>query len=151
MCIRDSEFVRLSDWLAETETIVTLPIGASPAVMEVVNAGTADARDLVLQLASGGTNGYTNPAIQNTTTGEWLSFALTGAAANHRLRVETGRAAVERSTDGGTTWISAQGALSLGATQAGLMTLVPGSNYIEFTSDGTPNMTATVRFFAPFE
>lgn len=91
----------LSDWLAETETIVTLPIGASPAVMEVVNAGTADARDLVLQLASGGTNGYTNPAIQNTTTGEWLSFALTGAAANHRLRVETGRAGVERSTDGG--------------------------------------------------
>lgn len=33
-------------------------------------------------------------------------------------------------------------------TQAGLMTLVPGSNYIEFTSDGTPNMTR-VRFFVP--
>jgi len=145
------EFVRLSDWHAEAETVETLAVGASPAVMEVVNAGTADARDLTVELASESASGYVNPTIKNTTTSEWVALALTGATASHRLRVDTGRAAVEQSTDAGVTWASAYTALSMGATQSGLLTLVPGSNYIEITADGMPDMTATARFYAPFE
>lgn len=145
------EFVRLSDWHAEAATTVSLSIGISPAVIEVVNTGTADAHDLTVGLVSDAANGYVNPVIKNTTTGEWVALSLTGATTNHRLRVDTGRAAVEKSTDAGVTWTSAYAALSMGATQAGLLTLVPGSNYIEITADGTPDMTATVRFYAPFE
>ncbi len=145
------EFTRLSDWMAEQETVATLGIGASPAVLEVVNGGTADAMALVVELAAGAAGGYQNPQVTNTTTGESVGVALTAAGPGDRLRLDTGRAAVERSTDGGVTWQPAWGSLSLGPAQAGLLTLVPGSNYIEVTSGGVPDMTATVRFHAPYE
>lgn len=145
------EFVRVSDWHAEALTSSTLGIGASPAVLEVVNHGTADALALTVELAAHGASGYQNPQITNTTTGESVAFGLTAAGPNDRLRIDTEHAALQRSTDGGTTWMSAYGAATLGATQTALMSLVPGSNYIEVTSGGTPDMTLTVAFHAPYE
>lgn len=145
------EFTRLSDWQDEDATITSLGIGASPATLEVVNAGTANVTDLVIEIASEGVDGYVSPRIDNTTTGEWFQVTRTGSTANHRLRIDTGRARVEESTDGGTTWASVYGDLSIGDTQAGLFTLVPGSNFLEVSQVGTPDMTVTVTFHAPYE
>lgn len=144
------EFARLSDWRAEDETIAQLGIGASPAVLEVVNAGTADTRALVVELAAHGPAGYDNPTVRNSTTGESIAIALTAAGPDARLRIDGERYAVEQSTDAGVTWQTAYAAVSLGAAQPGLLSLVPGSNYIEVVS-GSPDMTLTVRFHAPYE
>lgn len=145
------EFTRLSDWMAEAETVAVLGVGAPSGVLEVVNAGTADARAVVVELASAKAGGYQQPQVVNTTTGESVAVALNAGSASHRLRLDGGRMAVERSTDGGATWASAWGQTTLGPTQTGLLTLVPGSNYIEVSSGGSPDMTMTVRFHAPFE
>lgn len=146
------EFVRLSDWYAEVETVVTQIVTASPTTVNVTNAGTADATAVVIELRSRTTNGYINPRIDNIVTGEWLSVARTGSTSSYRQRIDTGKYLVERSTNGGTTWTGDYIALTTGLTQAGLFSLVPGSNYLTVSQpSGTPNITVVVRFYAPFE
>lgn len=146
------EFARLSDWYAETQTVVTQTVVVSPTTISVPNVGTADVTAMTIELQSGGTNGYVNPRIDNIITGEWLSVARTGSTSSHRERINTGKYRVERSTDGGATWTDDYAVLTTGATQAGLFTLAPGDNFLEVSQpSGTPNMTVVVRFYAPFE
>lgn len=146
------EFARLSDWYAEDETVVTQNVSASPATVEVENTGNVVVRNAVVELRALGSNGYINPMVTNTITGEWFQANRTGTNSSHRFRADAGRFAAERSTDGGTTWTDDYSSLAIGGTQAGIITLVPGTNILTVSQpSGTPNMQVVVRFHAPYQ
>ena len=145
-------FRRYSDWYAEAATEVGKTVTASPTAIEVTNGGTADATALVIELAANASNGFVNPRIDNVTTGEWMRVNRTAANSNHRIRIDTGKNRVEYSTDGGNTWTDDYPNLEVEGAQAGLLTLVPGINDLDYSqASGTPNVDVTVTFHAPYE
>lgn len=144
-------FVRLSDWYHEDATVIDEHVSSSPATIEVDNIGTARARNVTIEVWSLGTNGYVSPTITNTTTGESFQILHTGANANHVFRIHAGEFRIERSTDGGTTWIDAYANVSIGATQGTVTSLAPGLNFLTVSqASGTPNFRVVVRFHPPY-
>lgn len=143
------EFARFSDWHAETETVVSQHVTASPTVMQVVNAGTARVTSLSIVIDARAGGGFVNPRVENSQTSEWLQVERSAANGNHVIRIDAARFAVEYSTDGGTAWANDYENLVTGPAQAGLITLVPGANDIAIS--GVTNADVEVRFFAPFE
>jgi len=144
------DFVRLSDWHAEDITTASLGIGTNTATLEVVNTGDANAGEVIVEVESLAAGGFQNIEIRNATTAESIAVAMT-AGAGDILRIDPQRAAIEVSTDGGTTWASAFEGVTLGSTQTGLLTIVPGSNFLEISSAGSPDMQVDVRFYAAYE
>ena len=98
------EFLRLSDWFSETQTVVSQTLSADPTTVNVTNAGDADAREIVVEIAALGASGFANPSITNVLTGETLTVARTAGSSTHRLRIDCGNYAVTRSTDSGSSW-----------------------------------------------
>ncbi|HQV45065.1 MAG TPA: phage tail family protein [Nitrospira sp.] len=140
------EFLRLSDWFAETPTVVTQTLAGSPATVNVTNDGDADAREIVIEIAALGASGFVNPSITNVLTGETFTIARTAGSSAHRLRIDCGNYAVTRSTDSGSSWANEYVNLTVGSTQVGFMRLIPGSQSLTVT--GCTNATITVTFSA---
>lgn len=136
------EFARLSPWFAAAPTVVS---GTNPASLPVINDGSAPARAITITITAAGAGGWDNPKVENPLTGEW--FELTDqAAAGEILRVDTGRMAVERSTDGGVTWVSAYGDFATGPVQVGFLRLEPGPQTLAIAGVGDGEVE--VRFYA---
>lgn len=140
------EFLRLSDWFSETSTVVSQTLSGSPTTVNVTNAGDADAREIVIEIAALGANGFVNPSITNVLTGETFSIARSAGSSTHRLRIDCGNYAVTRSTDSGSSWSNEYANLTVGSTQVGFLRLIPGSQGLTVT--GCTNATITVTFYA---
>ncbi len=142
------EFTRLSDWFAAIETSIVTTVSASPTSITITNDGTAPVRDIVFLLASRSTTGFSAPRITNGTTGETFVTTRVATSSTHRWRVDTGRYAVEYSTNSGTTWTNDYALFSTGSTQVGFMRLLPGPQVITIT--GAPTSTLTISFYATY-
>jgi hypothetical protein len=71
-------------------------LNSDPDTLSITNSGNGPIFNAILTLA--GT--YTDPVIRNTTNGYQVSSLTDGSHANHKLRFDAGRSAVEKSTDG---------------------------------------------------
>ena len=113
-------------------------VTSSPYTFTLINDGPATTRRIVFRLASQATDGFTDPAITNETTGQSWSSTTDGATNSTVLSVNCaaglGRARV--SANGGGAWLDDTINLSLGLTQAVIMELEPGDNELTFESGG---------------
>lgn len=139
-------FVRLSDWLSPTETQLVETVTTTPYTFTASPAGTATINAVTFLLTANAAGGFDAPTLTNNLTGEtWSSTRV--AANGDQLRVDTGRMAVEYSTDGGTTWTPDYANFSFGATQADFMRLGATGNSLTLTNSGTPDCTLDVSWF----
>jgi hypothetical protein len=127
-----------------TFAVFTITSAAPPDgyAFNLINDGDLESQRVVFRFASQAVNGFTNPKIENLTTGAQFQVTGTGATANHVLSVNAapGLGRARLSTDGGYSWADETPNLALGATQAVLMELQPGTNSMRYTDAGTPNL-----------
>jgi len=123
-------------WFAAFNIIVT-----SPFAFTIKNIGPLETRRVIFRLQSNVVNGFTNPSISNTTTGQSFSTTTDGPTATSVLSVNAspGLGRARTSGDGGLAWTDDTVNLQLGSTQAVIMELAPGDNVFSISSDGTPD------------
>lgn len=149
----EATFIRLSDWFDETATTGSQSLSASPTTFSITNPGNARVRiGLVFRLRANATGGFTDPTLENITTGESVTSSRDAASANSELRITPERMAVEYSNDNGSTYADDYTLVTLGATQATLIELEPGVNQMRYTqASGTPNAVLEYSFYAAYE
>jgi hypothetical protein len=127
----------------------TFTITSSPFTFSLINSGDLECHRCIFRLASQGTAGFTNPLIENLTNGQSFSSTTDGATANSVLSVNSapGLGRAQLSADAGATWVDDTPALLLGATQAVLMELQPGTNSFRYTDGGTPNLKLYIAWY----
>lgn len=139
-------FVRLSDWQSPTETTLSETVTTASYQFTASPAGSATVGSIVFLLTANAAGGFDAPSLSNALTGEtWSSTRV--AANGDQLRIDTGRMAVEYSTDGGVTWTPDYANFSIGATQAGFMRFGAYANTLTLTNNGSPNCTLSVSWF----
>lgn len=92
---------------------------------------------------------FTNPVITNTTTGYVLESTRDGVDGTDWLRFDSGRNAVEFSSDSGATWADDQANFVRAAGQVGLMQFAPGANSL--TVEGANGGDVLVEFYETFD
>jgi len=137
-------FQRLSDWFAEDVTTVTQTITGGAGSISLTNGGTADVREIVVEIRANAASGYVNPSITSVLTGETFTYSRTAASSTHRVRIDCGRYAVTRSTDSGTTWADDYAQFSAGLAQDGFIRLIPGAQSWDVA--GCANATVVVTY-----
>jgi hypothetical protein len=135
-------FRRLSDWMAQTLSSVTLPGNGTHVVRA---AGNLPVKDLTIEIAATVANGYASPTIENSVTGERVTVNRTGTTDRHRLRILTARWRALESTDGGSTWSDVTPALVVGSLQATVLNLEPTANVLVVS--GCPGATITISWY----
>lgn len=128
-------------------------VTASPTTFTLTNNGSVETRRIVFYLVAQASNGWTNPAIENTTTGQKINITDSSPTTSTRLCINcaSGLGAMDKSTDGGSAWTDATVSLDLGSvTQAVLMELWPGANSFSVTSGGTPNFLVYAQWFPSY-
>ena len=123
-------------WYGETALAGSpFTIASNPDTFSITNSGNAPIYNAVIIL--GGT--YTNPVLRNTTNGYQVETATDGSSASHLVRFDAGRAAVEKSTNGGTSYTNDYANYVRASGQVHLMKLDVGQNdfEIEGCSSGT--------------
>lgn len=127
---------RSTDWASED------PISPDPIILPggftITNPGTAPIYDAVFTLEGS----YTNPVINNTTTGHRLQQARSSSQA---LRWDAGRPAVERNTG---SWVNDYGAFVRQLGQVHLMRIDPGVN--SFSVSGVSAGTLQIDAYAKY-
>jgi hypothetical protein len=118
-------------------------INSDPDTLSITNSGNAPIFNAILTLA--GT--YTNPVIRNTTNGYQVASATDGSHANHKLRFDAGRSAVEKSTDG-TTFTNDYTNYVRQTGQVHLMKLEVGQN--DFTVTGCSSGTLAIDAYPAY-
>ncbi|HXG36516.1 MAG TPA: hypothetical protein VNL15_06080 [Dehalococcoidia bacterium] len=134
-------------------TFAKFTVTASPTTFTLTNNGDLETRRIVFYLVSQAVSGWTNPVIENTTTGQKINITGTAANASTRLCVNCmpHMGAMHKSTDAGVTWTDDTANVDLGsATQAVLMELWPGANSFSVTSGGTPNFLLYAIWFPAY-
>lgn len=138
---------RYSDWYSTTATTGSQVVNATPTSWTITNAGNTRVTAAVFRLRSSGATGFTNPRLENVTTGEQIDSSRDAASANDELKIDCGRMQVLRSTDDGATYSDDYANVTLPATQVDLLTLEPGDNTIRYTDGGTPSLTIEWSFY----
>lgn len=118
-------------------------VTSSPFAFTLTNDGPLTTRLLVFRFEANAVDGFTNPAIINTTTGQSFSSTTDGPTTATVLQVNcvAGLGRARLSANNGVSWVGDTLNLSLGVTQAVIMELAPGDNVMSFTSDGVVNMS----------
>lgn len=143
------DFVRISPWHPETATTGTQTVNETPEAFTINNPGNLPVYAMVFRLRSNGSNACTNPAITNTTNGLTISTTRDLTAADHELKIDTGRRTVEYSTDDGASYANDYSLFTVGADQGGTwMRLEPGDNAMSVTDGGTANYSFEWEFYA---
>lgn len=148
-----ASFLRLSDWYAETETVITEEdVNASPTVVAAPNSGTATVRNAVIELRANAASGFQSVTITNLATGDSFTSSRVAQSGNSILRVDCGRRAVEYSNDNGETWTPDYGNFAIGSRQVDFLRLTAGANNLRYTQgSGTPNLDIVVRYYAAYD
>lgn len=141
-----ASFVRLSDWFAVDPVVIQQRVTTGTYELDVVNPGAAVVRQIVITLASRTAGGFSAPTVTNTFTGETCGTSRVGGD-GHVWRVDTGRLAVEYSTDGGDTWAFDYANFTAGPLQVGFLRLEPGINTLRFESSGSPDYDLEITFY----
>jgi len=141
-----ASFVRLSDWFAADPVVLAQRVTTGTYELDAVNPGTAVVRQIVITLTSRTNGGFSAPTVTNTFTGETFQTNRVGGN-GHFWRVDTGRLAVEYSTDGGNTWADDYANFPAGPLQVGFLRLEPGANTLRFESSGSPDYDLTVEYY----
>jgi hypothetical protein len=144
------EFRRLSHWEALTPTTGSTTATTTSHAFTITNPGDVAVDAVVFRLRANSAGPTNDPSLANTTTGFTISTTRDLTNANHEIRIDTGRWAVEWSTDDGATYASDWQFASLGSGQVGMMRLVPGANSFTLTTGGSPNVTVEWSFFARY-
>lgn len=128
-------------------------ITQTPFEFNLYNKGVLETRRVVFRFASQGANGFTNPKIENLTTGQEFESTTDGADADDVLSVNCspGLGRARKSTDGGATWTDDTPNLSIGATQAVVCELAPGDNRMRYTDGAVPNLKLYVWWLHAYE
>lgn len=132
-----------------TDHIVDEPqnfaIASDPDTLIIDNLGNARIYNAIITL--GGT--YTDPTITNVTNGYRLSTTRDGSSADHLVRFDAGRPAVEYSSDAGVTYAGDYANFVRATGQIHLMVLEPGENQIDVTgcSSGTITIEAYPAYY----
>jgi len=128
--------------IAPDYTFAKFTIASTPYTFTLENDGDLESQRVIFRFASQAVNGFTNPKIENLTTGAQFQVTRTGATANHVLSVNAapGLGRARLSTDAGYSWADDTPNLALGPTQAVLMELPPGTSSMRYTDGGTPNL-----------
>ena len=140
------QFARFSDWYGTTQYSTNNTMNESSESFSVVNDGNARVFNAVFTLK--GT--FANPVITNTTNGYRLKSTTDGTASGHWLRFDSGRNAVELSTNSGTTYTGDWANFVRLRGQVQLMVLEPGTNSFTAAFTGTPSATLNVAFYHAF-
>ena len=121
-------------------------VAATPYDFTLTNRGDVESRRVTFRFDSSAVNGFTNPRINNLTTGQQFDSSRDGSTASHILSVNCapGLGRARLSTDGGTTWADDTPLLTLPSTQAVVCELAPGANAMRYTDGGTPNLNLDV-------
>lgn len=134
------------NWFASF-TVVT-----SPRTFSIENIGNVESRRVIFRLESLAVNGFTDPTITNSTTGQSFSTTRDGTTALHVLSFNAapGLGRVQLSVNSGVTWVDDTLLLSLPAGQPVMMELAPGVNQFSIASGGTPNYRLLVLWLHGF-
>lgn len=146
-------FTRLSDWLASSLTTGTVTLNSSPKTFTITNPGNETVKGaaaLLLTLRSGGVSGFTNPRLENLTTGHRIDITRTAANSSARSKVDCEKEAVTYSTDGGSSYSNDYSNVTLPVAQIALFALAPGDNSIRYTDGGSPNAYLDYEFYPAY-
>ncbi len=145
------EFTRLSDWYASSPTVVTVSgITTTSHTFDVTNPGNLPAKLMVVQVQSNGATGFNAPKLENLTNGYSIQSARVASSTNDEVRIDTGRRALEYSSNGGVSYVSDYANRIIGNNQVLWMMLAPGVNSMRLTNAATPNCNLVMTFSAPF-
>jgi hypothetical protein len=145
------EFRRLSHWMATTATTGSTTVTSTPHTWTISNPGDLPCDAVVFRLRSNSAGPTTDPKLENLTNGYWWATTRDLTHAYHEIRIDTGRWAVEWSTNDGASYSNDWALASIGATQVGIMRLEPGSNSMRATvASGTPSYTLEWSFYARY-
>lgn len=127
-------------------------VTSTPYSFTVTNEGDWETRRLIFRLHSIGA-GFTDPRIENLTTGQEWSHTYDGGGSADILQINCspGLGRAQWSVTGGSTWTDKTAELSIGSTQAVVMELAPGDNTIRYTDGGTPNLKLYVWWLHAYE
>jgi hypothetical protein len=135
-------FLRLSDWYAPTAQEVTR---SGSGIFTCTVAGTVPTAELEILFVANSAGGYSNPTLQNQTTGDRFTVNRTASVAGAQLRVLPARWQALESVDGGVTWTDVTAELSVPTVQATVMRLMPGANPLQVS--GVADADVSVRWF----
>lgn len=115
-------------------------VTSSPFTFTLSNPGHRRIKP-VIRIESQAVDGWTNPKLENLTTGQEVSLAATGSTNQHIWQVHAADQAhgSRLSDDGGSSWSNVWPSTALNTTQGRVMELARGANQLRFTSDGTVN------------
>ena len=124
-------------------------ITTTPKTFTLNNNGDTESRWVIFRLESKSATGFTNPKIENLTTGEEWSSTRDGVSASDVLSVNAapGLGRARYSINNGAVFVDDTNLLSLGVTQAVLMELAPGVNDMRYTDGATPNLDLKVFWY----
>jgi hypothetical protein len=135
-------FRRLSDWMAEHASSVTLSGNGTHVVHA---AGNLPVKDLTIEIVATAANGYAAPTVENALTGERVTVDRVGSTTLHRVRILSASWRALESTDGGVTWSDVTPALVVGSLQATVFRLEPTANVLVVS--GCPDATITISWY----
>lgn len=136
-------FLRLSDWYAAAEQVVTATLSGSPVTVTLTVAGTVPTTVITITLTAGSANGFTNPQIRNVAAGLGFTVQATASAAGQQIRVQQADLAFRRAQYyDGTVWTAVN--LLPDPNQAQAFALNPGVQAIRIT--GASNATIEIRW-----
>lgn len=143
-------FVRFSDWLGTSLTSGTVTLNSTPKTFTITNPGNEavkGAAALLLTLRANASAGFTNPRLENLTTGHRIDITRTAANSSARSKVDCEKEAVTYSTDGGSSYSNDYSNVTLPVAQIALFALAPGDNSIRYTDGGSPNGYLDYQFW----
>lgn len=143
-------FTRFSDWFAAAATTGSQKVDASAEAFNITNAGNAPVKFIVFRFRADSATGVANPNLVNGTNSYSFGTTRDLTNANHELRVDTERNAVEYSVNNGASYANDYALFTPGGTQHGFMRLEPGVNSMTATSTGTPDYTLEWSFYATY-
>lgn len=136
-----AKFIGFGDKRDENETTGTeSSIASSPDTFNITNPGNAYVYDAVFTLTALSNNGFTNPKLENLTTGESIETTRDSAATNDELIIDCGKGTVKFNGSDDFSLVT------IGATQRPFISLAPGVNNMRLTIGGTPDLDFDYAF-----
>ncbi len=143
------EMRRYTDWLATTPTTFTQTVTATPTTFTVDNPGGLPVDEIEIRFRANASNYFTNPILENLTTGYAFASLRDGSNANHELKLNTSDPSVKWSTNDGGSYVDDIANLVIPTDHIPLAFLMAvGVNSLRYTNTGTPGVTIEGSFYA---
>lgn len=140
------DLIRLSPWFSTTAISASATKTASPATLDVTNAGNIVAHRVQIRIQSSSAAGFSNIKVVNGANGHVFESTRDAASTNDELRLDTTVPEVTYSTDDGVNRDDDYGDYVEPPAGQKLLSfdMEPGVNTLTITCAGTPNYVITV-------